>query len=190
MDDLFIIDCGDFFLREFTIEDADAIVEITSQPEVYHFLPDWRTTKEQRTFYLTEYELPSNRAFLSSLPHIEGINPFHGMLKLAIIHKISNKMIGFVCTGIKDELLAPNREIAYAISTDYRNQGYMTRAVKSLLDFLFMETDIELMNALALPENIRSNRVIQKNGFTYLDDIEIENRVYHHYVLHKRDWNY
>lgn len=45
---MFEIDCEEIFLREFSIEDVDAIYELTSQPEVYEFLPDWRSTKEQR----------------------------------------------------------------------------------------------------------------------------------------------
>ena len=45
MNDLFTIDCGEILLREFRIEDVDAIYELTSQPEVYEFLPDWRSTR-------------------------------------------------------------------------------------------------------------------------------------------------
>nr|WP_260858140.1 GNAT family N-acetyltransferase [Bacillus sp. FJAT-22090] len=32
---VFTIDCGEIVLREFRMEDADAIYELTSQPEVY-----------------------------------------------------------------------------------------------------------------------------------------------------------
>lgn len=35
-----------YLLREFGTEDVDAIYELTSQPEVYKFLPDWRSTRE------------------------------------------------------------------------------------------------------------------------------------------------
>ena len=38
MNDLFTIDCGEILLREFRVEDVDAIYELTSQPEVYEFL--------------------------------------------------------------------------------------------------------------------------------------------------------
>ena len=48
MKNLFIIDCGEIVLREFRVEDVDAIYELTSQPEVYEFLPDWHSTREQR----------------------------------------------------------------------------------------------------------------------------------------------
>ncbi|MBM7608957.1 RimJ/RimL family protein N-acetyltransferase [Lysinibacillus composti] len=48
MNPLFTIDCGEIMLREYRVEDADAIYEITSQPEVHEFLPDFKTTREQR----------------------------------------------------------------------------------------------------------------------------------------------
>ncbi len=60
MKKLLTIDCGEILLREYTIDDVDAIVEITSQPEVYTFLPDFRTTREQRLDWLINYEIPAN----------------------------------------------------------------------------------------------------------------------------------
>lgn len=47
MNNLFTIDCGEILLRELSMEDVDALYELTSQPEVYEFLPDWRSTRAQ-----------------------------------------------------------------------------------------------------------------------------------------------
>lgn len=58
---LFTIDCGEIILREFRIEDVDAIYELTSQPEVYEYLPDWHSTREQRLNWVTNYKIPSNK---------------------------------------------------------------------------------------------------------------------------------
>lgn len=184
MSNIFTIDCGDILLREIMIEDVDAIYEITSQPEVYEFLPDWKTTREKRLFYITKYEIPSNKAFLSAVPNIEGQN----FLVLGIIHKETDQLIGFISTGIKEDLPEPNREIVYGISKNYRNRGYTTKAAKGLINFLFEKTNLEQLNAVALTHNISSNRVIQKIGFRFIGDIEIKNQKYHHYTLHKREW--
>ncbi|WOD64831.1 GNAT family N-acetyltransferase (plasmid) [Niallia taxi] len=184
MNHLFTIDCGEIFLREFRIEDADAIYEITSQPEVYEYLPDWKSTREQRLDWVTNYEIPSNKKFLSAVPNIEEQN----YLKLGIILKETGEFIGFCNTGIKEELPAPNREIAYAISKHYRNRGYTTEAVKGLINFLFEKTNVELLNTIVLIQNLSSNRVIKKSGFEFVGDIEIENQKYYHYTLHKSEW--
>jgi len=106
MNNLFTIDCGEVLLREFRIEDVDAIYELTSQPEVYEFLPDWRSTKEQRLNWVTNYEAPDNKEFLAAVPNIDGVN----CLKLGIVLKETGEFIGFCNTCMKEELREPNRE--------------------------------------------------------------------------------
>lgn len=181
---LFTIDCGEIVLTEFRIEDVDRIYEITSQPEVYEFLPDWHSTKEQRLNWVTNYEIPSNKDFLSAIPNISGQNS----LKLGIILKETGEFIGFCNTGIKEELSEPNREIAYAISKYYRNRGYTTKAVKGLLIFLFENTNVKQLNTVVLPRNVSSNKVIRKCGFRFNGEIEIEDQTHNHYTLNKEDW--
>ncbi|MGE8205429.1 GNAT family N-acetyltransferase [Heyndrickxia sp. NPDC080065] len=185
MTNLFTIDCGEILLREFRIEDVDSIYEITSQPEVYEFLPDWRSTREQRLNWVTNYEVPGNKNFLAAVPNIGDAN----YLKLGIILKETGEFIGFCNTGIKEELNEPNREIAYAISKHYRNMGYTTKAAKALINYLFENTDVELLNAVVLPHNVSSNKVIQKCGFHMNGNVEIEGEQYYHYILHKDEWN-
>lgn len=107
MNDLFKIDCGEIILREFRIEDVDAIYELTSQPEVYEFLPDWRSTRVQRFDWVSNYEIPDNKKFLANVPKIG-----EGWLKLGIVLKATDEFIGFCNTGIKEELSGSNREIA------------------------------------------------------------------------------
>lgn len=179
-DDLFTIDCGKILLREFRIEDVDALYELTSQPEVYEYLPEWRSTKEQRLNWVTNYEIPDNKEFLANVPNIGG-----RWLKLGIILKETDEFIGFCNTGIKEGLSAPNREVAYSISKHYRNKGYTTQAVKGLVKYLFENTDVELLNAVVLPRNIASNKVIAKCDFHQICDVELENQLHYHYILKK-----
>ena len=184
LNNLFTIDCGEILLREFRIEDVDAIYSITSQPEVHEFLPDWKSTREQRLEWVTNYEIPSNKDFLSVVPNIDGQNYF----KLGIVLKGTGEFIGFCNTGIKEELASPNREIVYAISKHYRNKGYTTKAVEGLINYLFMNTNVGQINAVVLPHNVSSVKVIQKCGFTFREDIEIENQQHYHYSLRKEEW--
>lgn len=181
MNDLFTIDCGEILLREYLIEDVDALYELTSQPEVYEFLPDFKTTKEQRLDWVTNYEIPINKEFLAAVPNIEE----QTYLRLAITLKETGELIGFCMTGIKEELPAPNREIVYAISKHYRNRGYATTASKGLITYLFEKTNVDLLNAVALIQNVSSNKVIQKIGFSFIEEIDIESQKYYHYTLHK-----
>ncbi|HGH7177242.1 TPA: GNAT family N-acetyltransferase [Bacillus wiedmannii] len=183
---LFKIDCGDLYLQEFTVNDAESIYKIANQPEIEKFLPDWKSTKEQRVNWVTNDEIPENKAFLHAVRTTTNIDDH--ILRLGIFKKITNEFIGWCCTGMKDELPAPNREIMYAVSSEYHNNGYATKATKGLIDYLFENTNVDVLNAIAVINNAPSNKVIEKCGFTYLSQQTIENQFYNHYVLSKSEW--
>ncbi|EEL40190.1 N-acetyltransferase [Bacillus toyonensis] len=183
---LFRIDCGDIYLQEFTMKDTESIYKISNQPEIEKFLPDWKSTKEQRVNWIINDEIPANKAFLEAVKTTNNID--NHMLKLGIFKQATNEFIGWCCTGIKEELPSPNREIMYAISSEYQNNGYATKATKGLIDYLFKKTNVNVLNAIALIKNVPSNKVIEKCGFTYMSQQTIENRLFNHYVLSKSEW--
>ncbi|MFK4307773.1 RimJ/RimL family protein N-acetyltransferase [Bacillus sp. RC240] len=183
---IFRIDCGDIYLQEFTVKDAESIYKISNQPEIEKFLPDWKSTKEQRGNWVANYEIPENKAFLNAVRTTTNIDDH--ILRLGIFKKTTNEFIGWCCTGMKDELPAPNREIMYAVSSEYHNNGYATRATKGLIGYLFENTNVDVLNAIALINNAPSNRVIEKCGFTYISQQTIENQLYNHYLLSKSEW--
>ncbi|HHT7238203.1 MULTISPECIES: GNAT family N-acetyltransferase [Bacillus] len=183
---LFKLDCGDIYLQEFSTKDAESIYKISNQPEIEKFLPDWKSTKEQRMDWVTNYEIPANKVFLDAATNSSNIDSH--FLKLGVFIKDTNEFIGWCCTGIKEELPSPNREIMYAISSEYQNNGYATKATKGLIDYLFKNTNVDVLNAIALINNVPSNKVIEKCGFTYLSQQTIENQLYNHYLLSKSEW--
>ncbi|HDX9653388.1 N-acetyltransferase [Bacillus wiedmannii] len=183
---LFRIDCGDIYLREYTVKDAESIYKISNQPEIEKFLPDWKSTKEQRVNWVTNDEIPENKAFLHAARTRNNIDDH--ILRLGIFKKTTNEFIGWCCTGMKDELPAPNREIMYAVSSEYHNNGYATKATKGLIGYLFENTNVDVLNAIALISNVPSNKVIEKCEFAYLSQQTIENQIYNHYVLSKSEW--
>ncbi|MBV6707467.1 GNAT family N-acetyltransferase [Bacillus thuringiensis] len=183
---LFKIDCGDIYLQEFMVKDAESIYKIANQLEIAKFLPDWKSTKEQRVDWIADYEIPANKAFLDAVKTTNNID--NHTLKLGIFKKATNELIGWCCTGMKEELPSPNREIMYAISNEYQNHGYATKATKGLIDYLFKETNLNVLNAIALINNVASNKVIEKCGFIYKSQQRIENQIYNHYILRKSEW--
>lgn len=73
---LFRIDCGDIYLQEFTIKDAESIYKISNQPEIEKYLPDWKSTKEQRVNWVANYEIPANKAFLDAVKTTSNIDGY------------------------------------------------------------------------------------------------------------------
>ncbi|NMH72147.1 GNAT family N-acetyltransferase [Bacillus sp. RO2] len=183
--ELFRIDCGDIYLQEFSVENADEIYKISNQPEISNFLPDWKSTRDQRVDWITYYEIPANKAFLEAAKANDIDNQF---LKLGVFISATVEFIGWCCTGIKEELPAPNREIMYAISSDHQGNGYATKASLGLINYLFSNTNLEILNAVALMNNVSSNKVIEKCGFSLQGKLTIENELYNYYVLRKSEW--
>ncbi|SFS75033.1 GNAT family N-acetyltransferase [Paenibacillus sp. BC26] len=185
--DVFTIDCKDVVLRAFIPADLESFHSLTWQPEIYEFLPGWNVAREQREDWFINYELPENIAFLRAISD-EGGDIGELRLRLGIVHKESGELIGWCCTGIKDELPAPNREIMYAISKDHRGKGYTTQAAEGLIRYLFEHSNVEVLNAIALQRNEPSNRVIRKCGFAYQGIVEFDDEQFNSYKLYKQDW--
>ncbi|WP_342438419.1 GNAT family N-acetyltransferase [Paenibacillus sp. FSL L8-0436] len=182
----FIIDCKDVILREFKVADLDKFHSLTWQPEIHEYLPGWNVSKEQREDWLTNYEIPENKQFLHAVS--EGGDIGELRLRLGIILKETGELIGWCCTGLKDELPPPNREIMYAISKDHRGKGYTTQAAQGIVKYLFENTNVGVLNAIALLINLPSSRVIQKCGFDFQGVIGIDNDRFNYYKLDKKDW--
>ncbi len=180
----FTIGCTSIILREFLAEDLDAFCAITAQAHIRRFLPDWDVARDTRRVWLQDYEMPGNRAFLENTKKNGEISEH--TLRLAIVERSSGQFVGWCCTGLKDELPPPNREVVYGISEAYRGKGYVTQAVTALADWLFANTRTSVIHGLAKPDNAASNRVLQKCGFDDLGETELEDGVYKHYSRRKR----
>ncbi|WP_326514475.1 GNAT family N-acetyltransferase [Clostridium intestinale] len=183
---IFTINCKDIILREFQMEDLEDIYNITLQPEIAEFLPDWIATKETRREWLIKYEIKENREFLDSVPDISKVKG--RAFRLGVILKKSNKLIGWINSGLKEELPPPNREIGHAISNEYTGKGYGTQAAQGLIKYIFENTNTEMLNATVLTYNLASNNVIRKCGFRLIDKIEIEGKEYFYYRLSKSEY--
>ena len=57
-------------------------------------------------------------------------------------------------------------EIAYGIKEEHRRNGYTTEAAQALVRFAFGQAGQEMLVAIVKPDNIPSQRVIAKLGFT------------------------
>ncbi|MBB6630139.1 GNAT family N-acetyltransferase [Clostridium algidicarnis] len=109
-----------------------------------------------------------DKEFFRAMPNVENHS-----ITLGIILKKTNEFIGWCFACQNRDLPNCNTEIAYAISKYHRNKGYTTQATKALIKYLFKETTMDTLSALALKNNASSNRVIQKCGFKFVESIDI-----------------
>ena len=64
------------------------------------------------------------------------------------------------------------KSINYVLSEDYWGNGYMTEAIKHIIEYSFDELNIDLLSAFHIPDNIKSKKVLERCGFEYEITIE------------------
>lgn len=145
-----IIETERLLLREFNINDAQAMfnnwandLEVT-QYMTWNPHKDVNETKMIIRKWLAEYKKENTYRF-------------------AIVLKPSNELIGSIDVV---DYVNGNPEIGYCLSRKHWNKGYMTEALNSFIDFLFKQGFKEIVIE-AMVENLASNRVIEKCGFTF-----------------------
>ncbi len=144
------IETARLYLRQFTPEDLDELYCIYSDPEVMKYIGKGIRTRE-----VTEIAL---YAMLQCWQQ----NNF-GMW--ALVHKIDSKMIGRCGLCFLDK--TSEVELGYALNKAYWNQGLATEASRASLNYGFKILQLDKIVAIARPENIASQRVMQKVGFKY-----------------------
>ena len=152
---LLTLETDRLILRPFEKNDAETMFKMwASDDEVTKYLT-WNTHKsiEETEFiinlWIEQYEKPER-------------------LNFGIVLKEENILIGGIdVVGYLDGTPV----IGYVISRKYWNNGYMTEACKTLLNYLFNQ-GYEKVRIDAAVENIGSNKVIQKCGGKLINTID------------------
>jgi [ribosomal protein S5]-alanine N-acetyltransferase len=163
-------------LREFKHNDYEALFTLTRQPEITDIVPDWKMTEEQMNSFL--------KFVISSY---EQFNPDDGRVLLAVQLKLDGQLIGW-CGVFPNGKLAPDdREVAYAISKDYRNKGYITEAVQGMVAYVFEHSNLQQIVAIVKPFNAASRKVLEKSGFQHVRNIILSDGHDYHFLTRGRD---
>ena len=137
-------------LRAWTRFDADALYDYASQPEVgpaAGWMP--HTSRAQSLRFLEDVLMN---------------NP----LAWAIQYKPDNLVIG--CINLRnDEKRTAARcyALGFSMSKDYWGMGIMPEAAALVIPYAFETLRARLLSCYHYPQNIRSQRVIEKSGFKF-----------------------
>lgn len=162
-------------LREFTRTDIPALYSLTRQTEITDILPDWNMSEEEIRGFL-DFVISSYDTY----------NPDNVRVLLAIEHRQDRKLIGWCGVFPNDMLPQAEREVAYAISKDYRSKGYTTEAVQGMISYVFHHSSLPEIVAIVKPFNVASRRVLEKSGFEHQKLIRLsDNSDYNYFILQK-----
>lgn len=151
------IETEKLILREFTVNDVEELHSICRQPYILKWMPDWKRTVEERKEWISWVQ----NNYLKATKNVARI-------MLAVTLKSSKQLIGMIGIGNKEEV---NNEIelAYFISEKYSSNGYISEASKAMIEWVFTNLKLDYLIAIVEPDNIPSQRVVEKCGFTKLD---------------------
>ena len=82
-----------------------------------------------------------------------------------IVYKETNKVIGTISL---QEKLKEIYEVGYSLAIEYWDQGIMTEVLKAVCDYAFSNNIATEIDAGCFIDNIRSEKVLLKCGFTYV----------------------
>lgn len=99
--------------------------------------------------------------------------------RFAIVLKDDGKVIGAINLS-PDENRGKYyaKYINYVLNVDYWGCGYMTEAVKRIIQYAFEELKIDLLSVFHYPHNVRSKCVIERCGFEYELTVKQGGKIY------------
>lgn len=160
-------------LRPFVPADLDALVPITSDPEVMRYIGEEHP--------LTREETEANLQTI--------INGFRrrGFGRFALIEKAGGALLGYCGLGCPS--YAPGVvELVYLMARAAWGRGLASEASRACLRYGFEELRLAEIIALTKQGNLRSRRVMERLGMRYVRDDNFYGYACVRYAISRDDW--
>ena len=135
-------------LKKLTEEDADALHELVSSDVVYKYLPAFLFERKYEDINYVIRHLYDECWKESIILGIFYDGKFCGLAEMY---------------GFRDEY--HKISVGYRLSEHFWGKGIASKAFSMMVDYLYNETDIQIITASTMVENIASACVLKKNGF-------------------------
>jgi len=140
-------------LRPFRLDDTDALFRIANQKDIFRYFPNPAPWTLEKT----------GKFIQSQLEHWEQ----HGFGWWGVEPLDHPELVGW--NGLQYLPDTGEIEIGYLISWEVQGRGWTTEGVLASLAFGFKQLQIKSIIAIVHPENIPSQRVALKCGFSMVD---------------------
>jgi len=145
-------------IRRFTVEDVDAVLHFSSNPEVIKLTGDKLiSTPEEAEKIIKDIWLPEYEKY--------------GYARMAVIHKKDQKLIGFA--GLKYEPEWGGTDIGYRFLPEYWGKGIATEASLPFIFYGFKILKLPKIIGVAFSTNPASSKVLEKIGLKYQKSLDL-----------------
>jgi ribosomal-protein-alanine N-acetyltransferase len=145
-----VIETERLLLRRITSDDVNEVFELRSNPETMKYIP--RPLAKNTEDALTHISMIEDKIVAN-----EGIN-------WGITLKGNPKLLGII-GYYRMQPENYRAEIGYILLPEFHGRGIITEVVTRLIDYGFKDLKLHSIEAIIDPENIASEKVLQKCGF-------------------------
>lgn len=138
-------------MRDIDIKDAQAYFELYTSPEITKYLPDDMIPEN-----INAAVEQIDSLFLRGRPY-----PYW-----AVIDQETDYLIG-TCGFVNADYHNKRLEIAYELHPKVWGRGIIHHSIKTSLKYAFEKMKIQRVEAVIMPDNSRSQRTLERAGFTY-----------------------
>jgi [ribosomal protein S5]-alanine N-acetyltransferase len=176
------IETSHLIMRDLQETDLQPFFALSSDPAITQF----------QTFIQVENEAQAAEWLKNAARH--NLKQPREAYNMAVIRKQEQQWIGWIGMGSPRDTSLGDLDFGYALSRQYWGMGYMTEALRGMVDFSFRELGIQSMFGACEVENVASARVMEKAGFrlsaTYEEADEVTGRMKKmlRYAIARPEW--
>ncbi len=156
-----IFETSRLLVRQYTIDDAENFFVLNSDPDVIKYIRPAKT-RQQAFQFLQE--------------NIEYYKEFPAYGRWATLEKSNDLFIGSFMLR-PSTVVSGEVELGYSFLKNFWGKGYASESVKGGLEYAFSRLKLSSLVAITQVENIASQKVLLKSGFTQLEDINDKGRI-------------
>lgn len=135
------------YIRKATLQDRDEMYEMLHDPVILKYNCITPPTHQEVETYIEKTSQDDKRYVME--------------------HKDSHQVIGEVHLSPDSLRYDANSVLfSYHLNTQYVGKGYMSEALRGLIDYCFQVRKVDLISARVFTPNIRSNELLKRLGFT------------------------
>lgn len=164
-------------LREIEHTDKNDLYEMDADPAVH--------------LYIENRPATSIDEVIAAIEGIKNQYKENGIARWAVVDKLTRECIGWA--GLKFFKQALNNhsyfyELGYRFKKKHWGKGFATEASGAVLDYGFMNLNIDKVYAITDPENTASKKVLIKLGFYFKETFDYEGSPTDWFELAKENW--
>jgi ribosomal-protein-alanine N-acetyltransferase len=138
-------------LRQFTMDDADALLVITQEPDIFQYFPTktaWDMSKVERSIY-----------------HQNEHWRRYGFGQMAVTLRETGQLMGWC--GLEFLPDTNETEVGSLLGHEFWGKGYATEAARASVEFGKAEIRLKEIIGLTDPLNVASQRVLENCGLVF-----------------------